>query len=70
MMGLNLFETFFLSEICLTSNVKCYTVKSYDDHHFKDWQKNNHPIVICVSFIIYMLMSVFIGLAVQKLGLA
>ena len=41
--------TFFSSELCLTSNVKCRTVKSYEDHHFKDWRKNNHPIVICVS---------------------
>ncbi|XP_028407028.1 adenosine deaminase-like protein [Dendronephthya gigantea] len=36
-------------ELCLTSNVKCRTVKSYEDHHFKDWRKNGHPIVICTD---------------------
>ena len=36
-------------ELCLTSNVKCRTVKSYEDHHFGDWRKNNHPAVICTD---------------------
>ena len=39
----------FLTELCLTSNVKCGTVKSYEDHHFKDWRNHDHPVVICVS---------------------
>ncbi|CAB4008894.1 adenosine deaminase isoform X1 [Paramuricea clavata] len=36
-------------ELCLSSNVKCRTVKSYADHHFKDWRKNDHPVVICTD---------------------
>ena len=40
---------FFRAELCLTSNVKGRTVKSYEDHHFKDWRNHDHPVVICVS---------------------
>lgn len=36
-------------ECCLTSNVKCGTVKNYEDHHFKKLFKLGHPIAICVS---------------------
>ncbi|XP_046863499.1 adenosine deaminase-like protein [Xenia sp. Carnegie-2017] len=36
-------------EVCLTSNVKTRTVKSYEDHHFKDWLKMNHPLIICTD---------------------
>lgn len=37
-------------ECCLTSNVKCGTVKSYEDHHFKRLHEMKHPVVICVRF--------------------
>ncbi|CRK95962.1 CLUMA_CG009405, isoform A [Clunio marinus] len=36
-------------EICLTSNVLCKTVPSYDDHHMGKFLKMNHPIVICTD---------------------
>lgn len=35
-------------EVCLTSNVKCQTVESYDAHHFRDWYDQDHPIALCV----------------------
>ena len=46
-------------EICLTSNVKCKTAKSYKDHHVKHLLAANHPFAICtdvrVNNIIYIL---------------
>ncbi|XP_074651028.1 N6-Methyl-AMP deaminase-like [Tubulanus polymorphus] len=36
-------------ELCLTSNVKGQTVKSFDIHHFKFWYERNHPCVICTD---------------------
>ncbi|XP_032229891.2 adenosine deaminase-like protein [Nematostella vectensis] len=36
-------------ELCLSSNVQCHTVSSYDDHHMWHWYNTNHPFVICVS---------------------
>ena len=36
-------------EICLTSNVKCKTAKSYQDHHVKHLLAANHPFVICTD---------------------
>lgn len=38
-------------ECCLTSNVLSKTVKSYDDHHFKELFNSNHPVVISVSLV-------------------
>ncbi|EDO34339.1 predicted protein [Nematostella vectensis] len=35
-------------ELCLSSNVQCHTVSSYDDHHMWHWYNTNHPFVICV----------------------
>lgn len=35
-------------ECCLTSNLKCGTVKSYSDHHFGNLFKIKYPVVICV----------------------
>ncbi len=37
-------------ECCLTSNVLSKTVKTYDDHHFKELFVIDHPVVISVSF--------------------
>ncbi|XP_012286451.1 adenosine deaminase-like protein [Orussus abietinus] len=34
-------------ELCLTSNVKCKTVPSYESHHFKYLYENGHPL--CIS---------------------
>jgi hypothetical protein len=39
----------FLTELCLTSNVKGQTVSSYSQHHFLYWYQMGHPSVICVS---------------------
>uniref|UniRef100_A0A336KYI6 CSON000934 protein n=1 Tax=Culicoides sonorensis TaxID=179676 RepID=A0A336KYI6_CULSO len=36
-------------ECCLTSNVKCGTVKNYDDHHFKKLFEMGHPVTICTD---------------------
>lgn len=36
-------------ECCLTSNVKCGTVKSYDDHHFKHIFQNGIKSVLCTD---------------------
>lgn len=38
-----------VSELCLTSNVKCTVVKSYSDHHFERLYKIGHPICLAVS---------------------
>ncbi|KAG8505249.1 Adenosine deaminase-like protein [Galemys pyrenaicus] len=39
----------FHLELCLTSNIKSQTVRSYDLHHFGFWYSIGHPSVICVS---------------------
>ena len=39
----------FLSEMCLTSNLKAKTVESYDVHHLGYWYFKKHPLIICVS---------------------
>ncbi|XP_062517433.1 adenosine deaminase-like protein [Corticium candelabrum] len=36
-------------EVCLTSNVKCRTVQSYDVHHFRDWYERGHPMALCTD---------------------
>lgn len=36
-------------ECCLTSNLLCGVVSSYEDHHFKRFLKHGHPVVICVN---------------------
>lgn len=36
-------------ELCLTSNIKCQTVPSYDQHHFGFWYSIGHPSVICTD---------------------
>ncbi|KAJ1980741.1 hypothetical protein H4R35_000999 [Dimargaris xerosporica] len=36
-------------EVCLTSNVQCQTVPSYDDHFVKDFARNNHPFIPCTD---------------------
>lgn len=38
-------------ECCLTSNVKCKTVPSYEDHHVAKLLKLKHPVCVCVSSI-------------------
>ncbi|KAK2579473.1 hypothetical protein KPH14_010787 [Odynerus spinipes] len=49
----SLFEAFCQSripiELCLTSNVKCKTVPSYVDHHFKYFYEAGHPICIATD---------------------
>jgi adenosine deaminase len=36
-------------EICMTSNVLCKTVKSFEEHHIKELLYDNHPFILCVS---------------------
>ncbi|XP_055383758.1 adenosine deaminase-like protein [Condylostylus longicornis] len=37
-------------ECCLTSNIKCGTVKNYDDHHFNEmFFQHKIPVVICTD---------------------
>jgi adenosine deaminase len=36
-------------EICMTSNVFCKTVSSYADHHFKGYQVDEHPCILCTD---------------------
>ncbi|KAK8749001.1 hypothetical protein OTU49_015630 [Cherax quadricarinatus] len=36
-------------ELCLSSNVKCGTVKNIEDHHLAHWRKENHPVIICTD---------------------
>ncbi|XP_053999473.1 adenosine deaminase-like protein isoform X2 [Hylaeus anthracinus] len=38
-------------ELCLTSNVQCKTVPSYESHQFKYFYEAKHPICLCVSFV-------------------
>lgn len=37
------------SEMCLTSNVNCKSVESYDGHHVKHFYKENVPFSICTD---------------------
>ena len=37
------------SEICLTSNVKCGSVKSYENHHLKEFHEKKLPFCICTD---------------------
>ncbi|KAK6630634.1 hypothetical protein RUM43_014619 [Polyplax serrata] len=36
-------------ELCISSNIKCKTVESYDRHHFKLLYNANHPITIATD---------------------
>ncbi|XP_058804153.1 adenosine deaminase-like protein [Phymastichus coffea] len=36
-------------ELCLTSNIKCKTVLTYDVHHFQYLYESKHPICICTD---------------------
>lgn len=36
-------------ELCLSSNIKCKTVESYDKHHFKLLYAAKHPLTLAVS---------------------
>lgn len=36
-------------EICITSNLKCQTVSSYESHHFARWYERCHPLIICTD---------------------
>ncbi|KAI8393651.1 uncharacterized protein BYT42DRAFT_551783 [Radiomyces spectabilis] len=36
-------------EVCMTSNVLCKTVSSYEAHHVKDLLKQGHPFVLCTD---------------------
>lgn len=49
--ALNLLNFRIPLEVCLTSNVKCETVKSVakEHHHFYRWKDLAHPVVICTD---------------------
>ncbi|ORY03702.1 Metallo-dependent hydrolase [Basidiobolus meristosporus CBS 931.73] len=36
-------------EICMSSNVLCKTVKSYESHHLRDFLDKDHPCVLCTD---------------------
>ncbi|KAJ1979016.1 hypothetical protein H4R34_002989, partial [Dimargaris verticillata] len=36
-------------EVCLTSNIQCQTVPSYNDHFVKDFARDNHPFILCTD---------------------
>ncbi|KAB7503554.1 Adenosine deaminase-like protein [Armadillidium nasatum] len=36
-------------EICITSNIKCGTVKDLASHHVNWWKNKDHPIAICTD---------------------
>ncbi|XP_014212670.1 adenosine deaminase-like protein [Copidosoma floridanum] len=48
-----LYETFLSSkipvELCLSSNIMCKTVPTYDAHHFKYLYESKHPLCICTD---------------------
>ena len=39
----------FMTELCLTSNLKCNTVKTLTDHHLAYWMEKQHPVALSVS---------------------
>lgn len=41
-------------ECCLTSNVKCSTVDSYEEHHFRTLWTEGYAVCICVSAILWL----------------
>lgn len=43
-------------ECCLTSNIKCQTVNSYEKHHFKKLYDRDHPVILCVIFFFLLLL--------------
>ncbi|KAI8640605.1 hypothetical protein BD408DRAFT_234310 [Parasitella parasitica] len=48
-------------EICMTSNVLCKTVKTYEEHHIKQLMRDNHSFSLCmikVYFFQSALMSI------------
>lgn len=36
-------------EICMTSNILCKTVKTFEEHHIKELLVDKHPFILCVS---------------------
>lgn len=36
-------------EICLSSNLACKIVSCLDNHHFKDFHLDDHPVVLCTD---------------------
>lgn len=47
-------------ECCLTSNVLCGSVTTYEDHHFKKFYESGHSVVIGVSIVIYLCQNRYI----------
>ena len=43
---------FCIVETCITSNIICRTVKSYDVHPVTEYIKTGQPFAICVSIIL------------------
>ncbi|KAI8359995.1 adenosine deaminase [Blakeslea trispora] len=36
-------------EICMTSNILCKTVSTFEDHHIKELLNDNHPFILCTD---------------------
>ncbi len=53
--------SYFITEICLSSNVCTCTAKSYPEHHFKLWYDRGHPCVISVSTLTCGLVRHLLG---------
>ncbi|CEG83037.1 hypothetical protein RMATCC62417_17014 [Rhizopus microsporus] len=45
------YESHVPVEICMTSNLLCKTVKTFQDHHIKELMDDRHPFILCVSDI-------------------
>uniref|UniRef100_UPI0035902B63 adenosine deaminase-like protein isoform X2 n=1 Tax=Myxine glutinosa TaxID=7769 RepID=UPI0035902B63 len=59
-------------ELCLTSNVKCQTVKTYHEHHFKFWFDQSHPCTFCTDDkgVFSTTLSEEYGIAATTFGLS
>ena len=38
-------------EVCMTSNILCETVATFEEHHIKELLQDKHPFIICVGFV-------------------
>lgn len=53
---------FLCPEVCLTSNLHCGVVPSYNDHHFCHWFENNLPFTLAVSTCPFCLFTCLLAI--------